>query len=198
MRRGPKRTIVLLCVGLAVGALVARAGATPEPTAESGVRAWVARWTLPRCLTPDAGRALNELREAGRIAAALPAGWTLTGGEIGSDAIVVEVADRDGRRHRITLASSRAGGPRPDAHGRTFAFLLGDPPPAARDALLALATLIDRAIPDAALRPCSGHDAHAGADHAGRWRSLLSAALQAAILAAAIAFGIAALPREVP
>lgn len=198
MRRVPPRSTVRACVALALGVLVAGAVATPEPIADGGVRAWVAHWTLPHCLTPNAGQALNELREAGRIAAALPAGWTLTGGEIESDAIVVEVADRDGERHRVTLALSRAGGPRPDAHGRTFVFLLGDAPPAARDPLLALATLIDGAIPDAALRPCSGHDADAGTDHATRRRSLLSAALQAAILVAAIVFGSAALPREVP
>ena len=85
MRRVPPRSTVRACVALALGVLVAGAVATPEPIADGGVRAWVAHWTLPHCLTPNAGQALNELREAGRIAAALPAGWTLTGGEIESD-----------------------------------------------------------------------------------------------------------------
>ena len=193
------RIALVVCIGFAAVA-GARASTPPERSAGSGVRAFLARRMLPHCLTPDAGRVVNELRERGRVAAELPEGWSLTGGEIRSDAIVVEIGARDGERHGVTLAlPGSTHGRRPDAHGRTFAFsVTGTPPPAARKALLDLATLFDAAIPETALQPCSGHEPSSDDDRAPRWRSVLSTALQMAIILAAIAFGLAALPRDVP
>lgn len=185
--------VSLAIVGLAV--TTARAATPSEPSAGTGIRARLARDMLPHCLTPDAGRALNALRESGRVAATLPEGWSLTGGEIRSDAIVVEIGDRDGARHAITLAlpgSTQAKGA--EARGRTFAFAVtGTPLPSARKALLDLAALVDEAIPDTALQPCSGHQPSPGDDVATHRRSLLSASLQMAIVVAAITFGLAAL-----
>jgi hypothetical protein len=199
-RRPAWRTILLACLaGVVVAAGGAWAATPPEPSADTGVRARLARWMLPHCLTPEAGRAVNALRESGSVAAVLPEGWSLTGGEIRSDAIVVEIGERDGARHAVTLALPGSTPARhADARGRTFAFAVaGAPPPAARKALLDLAASFDAAIPDAALQPCSGHDTSPADDLGTRRRSLLSAMLQAAILVAAIAFGLAALPRDV-
>jgi hypothetical protein len=194
------RTALVWVAALVLGVGIARAATPPEPSGATGVRAWLARGMLPHCLTPDAGRALNELRERGRVAAVLPEGWSLTGGEIRSEAIVVEIGDRDGGRYGVTLAlpgSTRAA--RADGRGRTFVFsVTGAPPPTPRKALLDLAALVDDAVPDAALQPCSGHDASPRDDLGTRRRSMLSAMLQAAILVAAIAFGLAALPRDAP
>lgn len=191
---------ILVCVASVVlGSGVARAAALPETTegAAQGVRASLARWMLPHCLTPDAGRAVNELGDTGRVAAALPEGWSLTGGVIRSDAIVLTVGDRLGHTYGVTLALPGARGGSPDAHGRVFAFHLTDSPPlAARDALLGLATLFDAAVPGTALQPCSGHATAPDGDRATRRRSVLSASVQAAIIVATIAFALAALPRD--
>jgi len=186
-------------------ALVALTPAQAEPDAAAGngaswtqrLRDRVDRLLLPRCLTPDAGRALQALVAAGALQPVLANEFTLLRGDVGGDRIELEIEDAAHQPYGITLALPGTRSGTPDGHGQRFLFYLkapaSPPSPRARAALLAVAALFDGAVPDSALAPCGGGDETPTERRYPRALVLAGAALQVLAIAAAILFGLRAI-----
>jgi hypothetical protein len=190
----------VLLAALTALLLSGSAAAAEPPTAPGigvGVRAGLERLLYARCLTPDAGAALNRLVESGRLASVLPREWTLTRGAVGSEEIGIEVRDPAQHLHAVTLALVERGDAAPDGRGRNLIFYLSPSASAAdapaRPILLALAAAFDAAIPDSAIQPCAGKDAPRGERRYPRRVALLGGLAEIAIVLAAIGYGLRAL-----
>jgi hypothetical protein len=111
------------------------------------------------CLTPEVGRVLSDLVAAGALQRALGDDLRLTGGNVGGNQIQLDIEDRAQRAYALVLAIPASRNGLPDGAGRRFAYYLDaspqPPQPAARAALLAAAAIVDAAVPDTALQPCS-------------------------------------------
>ena len=130
----------------------------------------------------------------------LSSDFTLVRGDIRVDQIELEIRDDGQRPYGIVLAFAGARGGEPDGRGRNFLFYLtpSDAPrnDRARAALLAVAALFDRAIPDTAIQSCSGADTPRGERRYPRTLSLISAVVEALIVLTALLFGLWAVRRR--
>jgi hypothetical protein len=163
-----------------------------------------------RCLTPAAEVALRDAIAQPAFRRALENGLGLERLLVQGDHIELEVRDRADRSYGVTLVLPESKRGEPDATGGRFLFYLtpaaAPVPPEARAALLAAASIVDRAIPDAALVRCGGApstgpgpSSTAPPQNGGqpspepRYRlalALVSAAVQIMVLAAAVLFGL--------
>jgi hypothetical protein len=115
-------------------------------------------------------RALGPLVEGGGLQSALGKEFRLTRGDIGGNRIELEIQDQAQRPYGLVLALPESRSAPPDGAGLRFAYYL-DPAaasnPSAKTALLAAGAIIDRAVPDTALQPCSQQLARSGAEVEG-------------------------------
>src|SRR5262245_14282098 len=91
----------------------AGAGAQHAPAAPS-LLARLDQFLVTRCLTPDAGRALQDLVATGALRPALDNDFTLTTVDLSANQIFVKIEDRAQRSYGITLALAGAKGGKPD------------------------------------------------------------------------------------
>ncbi len=166
--------------------------ATPCLAQESS---WIDQYLHPLCLTPEAGRVLQELADGGALAAALPKGLTIRGGAIDDASITLTIAGAGESETRLVLTlSSAAVGTPAFGQGRKLGYhlvaLRGESPDP--DRLLALAERIDAALPQAAFERCA-RGAPIATDRRFPLSWMLTAAgLQLIAIAAAIAYGLRA------
>ena len=207
--RGCRLAGLWCCMAVVAGAPPARA----QSDAGERVAPLVDRLAdrlLPRCLTPAVGQVLQDLVAAGKLQALLSNEFTLMSGNVGADQIELKIQDPAQHLYAIALALPGSKSGQPDGQGRNFLYFVeapGSPPnPRATQVLLAIASLLDAAIPDTAIERCAGTgEAHDGGgpseSHADRRYpralALASAVVQVLIIAAAIAFGLYAIrPRS--
>jgi hypothetical protein len=204
------RACSLLAMSCGVALLGAGSPARAESPGGAGVGPLISRLAdrlVPRCLSPDVGRVMQDLVDARKIQALLSSDLTLVKGKVGANQIELEVQDSAQHAYGIALAISGSRSGSPDGQGRNFLFYVdapaGPPDPRVTQALLAVAALLDDAIPDTALVRCSGADEGGRADgrsepHADRRYpralALASALVQVLVIAAAIVFGLRAIP----
>jgi hypothetical protein len=158
------------------------------------------QFLVPKCITPAVDRVFNDLVAARAFQPVLGDGFTLERVEAHVDQIELEIQDGTHRQYGITLALTSKSG-KPDGQGRQFLFYLVASPSSpnlqAKTALLALASLLDEAIPETALVRCSGeaHEAR-GAPFAERRYpralALASALAEVMVLLTAVIFGLRA------
>jgi hypothetical protein len=112
-----------------------------------------------RCLTPEVGRVLGDLVAAGGLQRALGTEFVVASGQIGGDRIELRIQDRDQVTYALALALPESTHDHPDGIGRRFAFYVDTSSnpmgPSVKAALLAVAAIVDQAIPDTAFQQCS-------------------------------------------
>jgi len=179
-------------LGMSLLVLAATLLAGPCPAQEGS---WIDQYLHPLCLTPEAGRALQELADRGALAATLPEGFTIRGGAIDDASITLTIAGPAESETRLVLTLSSAALDTPAfARGRKLGYhlvaLRGDP--LDPDRLLALAQRIDGALPQAAFERCA-RGAPIATDRRFPLSWMLTAAgLQVIAIVAAIADGLRA------
>lgn len=155
---------------------------------------------VPKCITPTVDRVFNDLAAARAFQPVLGDDFTLERVDAHDDYIELEIQDGAQRRYGITLALTSKSG-KPDGQGRQFLFyLVASPSPPnlqAKTVLLALASLLDEAVPGTALVGCSGEQHEARGAPFGERRypralALASAMAEVMVLLAAIVFGLRA------
>ena len=166
------------------------------------LREGVDRFLVRQCLTPAAGRVLEELVAAGALRPVLGNELTLERVDLTADQIELGIQDRNGHSYLITLALRNSMGSTPDGKGTHFLFYLAaspDPPNLqAKTALLAAAALFDQAVPATLLERCSGDGERRGEDRRfPRALILASAIFEVAALVGAILFGVRVLRRPI-
>jgi hypothetical protein len=192
---------LLCCVAMFGRTAPARAdSAAGAGSAQPAVRRFLDRldqWARPRCLTPDAGRAMQDLVAAGALQPVLGTELSLAGGNVGPNQIDLEIEDQSHHAHAIAMALPGARGGTADGEGRHFLYYLKGRPDAANSrpttALLAIASLFDEAMPDSAFGGCSGGSEAQGDRRYPRAIALASAILELGIVLAAILYGLRAI-----
>ncbi len=148
MRSLPQSGVRRTCQLLRLACLVLLSGVAVGARAESA----------SRCLTPEVEHALGPLVEGGGLQSALGQDFRLTRGDIGGNQIELEIQDQAQHPYGLVLALPESRSGPSDGAGLRFAYYL-DPAAAsnsgAKAALLAAGAIIDRAVPDTALQPCS-------------------------------------------
>lgn len=133
----------------------------------SGLAVAVRAQSASRCLTPEVEHALGPLVEGGGLQSALGQEFRLTRGDSGGNQIELEIQDQAQHPYGLVLALPESRSGPSDGAGLRFAYYL-DPAaasnPGAKAALLAAGAIIDRAVPDTALQPCSQQPAGSEAD----------------------------------
>jgi hypothetical protein len=202
--RASHRIAILLAVACIVSAGAAR-HAQGEEANEGlarffrGLAGRLDRMLVARCLTPEAARAMSDAVARGELEPVLGNEWTLERADLRGSAIDLEIRDPAGRAHTVTMALPGGASGSPDGQGRLFRFHLGEsssPDPRADRALLGLAALFDRVIPETALERCAGGDERRGEGRYPLALVLASAFLQLLVIAAAILFGLRAVRPE--
>ena len=166
------------------GGVILLSGARAAPTAAAST-----------CLTPEVGKILGEIVAGGGLQPVLRDKFTLQGTAISADHIELHIADQQHQVYTITLAVPGSKPGTPDGEGSRFQFYLTTSPnDEAATALLAAATVFDRAIPAAMLEGCAANDQHhtpPGWDRrCPRALALSSAIVQVAIVLATVVFGL--------
>jgi hypothetical protein len=150
---------------------------------------------LHRCLTPEAGSAMNDLVATGALKPVLGDDLVLASGAVRGDQIELGFQDRQSRSIALTLALPGAKSGEPDGRGERFLYYLSAPAdltPAVRTKMLAAAALFDGAIPDTALRRCAGGEAPKADPRYPRSIALGSAVVELMIVLVAVVFGLRA------
>jgi len=158
----------------------------------------LAGYLRPLCLTPEAGRTLQNLMDTGTLRKPLADGSSISGGAIRPHSIEISVRDTGGHSHRLALAlpGSSLSGPRIGAGNRFTFHLAADsdaPSAAATDSLLELAKIIDEAIPETALVRCANEAAPRTDRRFPVAWILVGAILQLCVLVAATSYGLNAI-----
>ncbi len=178
----------------------------------------IAAKVTSKCITPAVDGVFVDLVRSDAFQRSLGDRFAVERADARGDHIDLLIRDVvDHHEHGVTLALTDSRGGTPDGEGTHFLFFLSDPPdrrdPAASSTLLALAALLDNAIPESALVRCSGED-NAGPQgiqveasstvpgpdglQGGERRyplslALASAALELGVVLAAIVFGLHAI-----
>ena len=154
-----------------------------------------------RCLTPAAGDALRAVVESGALRGVLGSDFQLERLNVTGDTIELVIEDKAQQQHGLTLALPEADRGAPDGQGRQLVYFLTTPSaqrrPDVSEVLLAAATLFDQALPASAIVNCGGEVAPSPtpapavvAGESSRAVALTSAALQIAVVVAAILIGL--------
>jgi hypothetical protein len=146
--RDPSQTVPRTSPLRRLAGLVVLAGLAAAARAES----------TGRCLTPEVEQALGPFVGGGALSPVLGKEFRLTRGDIGGNQIELEIQDQAQHSYVLDLALPESRSAPPDGAGRRFAYYLDAPAasnPGAKAALLAAASILDQAVPDTAIQPCS-------------------------------------------
>lgn len=153
-----------------------------------------------RCLTPEAGLALQRVVATGALHGVLGPKLKLQKLNVTGQHVELAVSDERQREHGITLALPNATSGPADGQGRQFSYHLtptADHPSEVANALLAAAALFDQAIPQTAIVSCAGDplppvEQKAAIQEAGSSRGVafVSALAQIAVLVVATVVGL--------
>lgn len=193
----PRVRMLLVCGAIVLGAAFpARADEQAASSLLSRMDGRADTLLLPRCITPAAGHAFEDLIEAGAVRAALPSDFSMTSGVIHDNEVELKIEDAEHHAYAITLALTASNQGRPDGQGRNFLFYFAPAatPADARaaSALLALASLFDGAVPDAGLVYCGANEPHSDRRYP-RGLILASAVAEGLVVLAAIIWGMRAI-----
>jgi hypothetical protein len=197
-----RRLLALACCVALLGGATAAHGAPAAGELDAlhllrGLLAPLDRLLTNRCVTPAANRVFEGLKAAGAFQRVVHDEFTLARVGAYPERIELEIQDAAHHPYAITLALRASKSGKPDGQGKHFLFYLeasASPPSAhATSTLLAAASLVDEAFPEAALERCAGGNAPHHDRRYPRALILASAMVELLILIAAIVFGLRAI-----